>query len=75
MKTQQEAAEKAIRKFDFGDLGMDDVEAALRDDPEAQEWVPALARQVLEAVAKVSRWQPIDARGQVIEDADHGGQQ
>lgn len=68
-KTQQQAAEQAIRKFDFSDFGMDGVEIALHEDPEAQEWVPALARAVLAAVAKVSRWQPLDTQGKPVDDA------
>jgi hypothetical protein len=75
MKTQQEAAEQAIREFSFDNYGMNDVDIALHDDPEAQEWVPALARAVLEAVGKASRWQPIDMRGQLVEEPPSGGQQ
>jgi len=37
----------AIRTFPFDNFGMDDVSFALEDDPEAQEWVPALADAVL----------------------------
>jgi hypothetical protein len=38
---------EAIRSFPFDNFGMDDVSFALEDDPEAQEWVPALADAVL----------------------------
>jgi hypothetical protein len=38
---------EAIRTFPFDNFGMDDVSFALEDDPEAQEWVPALADAVL----------------------------
>lgn len=38
---------EAIRTFPFDNFGMDDVSFALEDDPEAQEWVPALAAAVL----------------------------
>jgi hypothetical protein len=38
---------EAIRSFPFDNFGMDDVSFALEDDPEAQEWVPALAAAVL----------------------------
>jgi hypothetical protein len=37
----------AIRAFPFDNFGMDDVTFALEDDPEAQEWVPALADAIL----------------------------
>jgi hypothetical protein len=36
-----------IRSFPFDNFGMDDVSFALEDDPEAQDWVPALAAAVL----------------------------
>lgn len=36
-----------IRTFPFDNFGMDDVSFALEDDPEAQEWVPALADALL----------------------------
>lgn len=39
----QQRIEAAI----FDNFGMDDVSFALEDDPEAQEWVPALARKIL----------------------------
>lgn len=42
-----------IREFDFGDFGMDDVDIALHDDPDAQEWVPALAEKIGDAVRGV----------------------
>lgn len=38
---------EVIRIFPFDNFGMDDVSFALEDDPEAQEWVPALADAVL----------------------------
>jgi len=38
---------EAIRSFPFDNFGMDDISFALEDDPEAQEWVPALADAVL----------------------------
>jgi hypothetical protein len=47
---QQLAAEVAIRAFDFGDYGMDYVEASLHDNPDQQEWVADLAAAVAEAV-------------------------
>ena len=59
MKTQQEAAEKAIRKFEWEDYGLDAVVEA------DAEWVPVLARKVLEAVAKVSQRQPIDMQAMI----------
>lgn len=37
----------AIRSFPFDNFGMDDVSFALEDDPDAQEWVAALADVVL----------------------------
>jgi hypothetical protein len=43
----QQRIEAAIKDFPFDNFGMDDVSFALEDDPEAQEWVPALARKIL----------------------------
>jgi hypothetical protein len=37
----------AIRTFRFDNFGMDDVSFALEDEPEAQEWVPALTDAIL----------------------------
>jgi hypothetical protein len=47
----QQAAEHAIRHFEFHDYGLDEVDIALHDRPEEQEWVPALARAVILAMA------------------------
>lgn len=46
----QQRIEAVIRDFPFDNFGMDDVSFALEDDPEAQEWVPALARKILAAL-------------------------
>jgi hypothetical protein len=45
----------AIRSFPFDNFGMDDVSFALEDDPDAQEWVPALADAVLRRLAGEAR--------------------
>jgi len=47
---QTAAAVEAIRTFPFDDFGMDDVSFALKDSPETQEWVGALADAVLAGV-------------------------
>ncbi len=46
----QQRIEAIIKNFPFGNFGMDDVSLALEDDPEAQEWVPVLAKRVLAAL-------------------------
>ncbi|GAA2108033.1 hypothetical protein [Streptomyces synnematoformans] len=53
--TAEDIAE-IIRAFPFDDYGMDDVDIALHDDPETQEWVPALAAAVMALLA--DRWTP-----------------
>jgi len=50
MSTEPTPAEKAIKEFPFWNYGMDGVDIALREDPEAQEWVPALAAKIEVAV-------------------------
>lgn len=40
----------AIKRFDYGDYGMDGVSFALEDDPDAQEWVGDLANAVIRAL-------------------------
>lgn len=52
MPVNREAIERAIRSFDFGDYGLNDVDIALHDDPEAQEWVPELASTIIRAIEK-----------------------
>ncbi|MGW5175925.1 hypothetical protein ACWERY_16375 [Streptomyces sp. NPDC004082] len=47
----QQRVEATIRDFPFGNYGLNDVDIALHDHPEYQEWVPELARAVLKAVA------------------------
>jgi hypothetical protein len=44
----------AIRDFPFDNYGLDDVDIALHDHPEDQEWVPALADAVLTAISQNS---------------------
>lgn len=46
----RDAVVNAIRKFDFGDYGMDGVSYALEADPDAQEWVGDLANAVIRAL-------------------------
>lgn len=46
--------ENAIRKFHWDNYGMDDVDYALNADPDAQEWVPALATKIRTAIAAQS---------------------
>lgn len=45
----QQRVEATIRDFPFDDYGLDGVSYLLEDQPDTQEWVPALARAVLEA--------------------------
>lgn len=47
-----EAFEKTIRDFPWDNYGMDDVDYLLQTDPEAQEWVPALAEKLQNAVSE-----------------------
>lgn len=44
-----------IRDFPFDDYGLNNISYALEDDPETQEWVPALAAAVLDVVLPVTR--------------------
>lgn len=44
-----------IRDFPFDNYGMDDVSYALEDDPNAQEWVPALADKVRASILPGAR--------------------
>ncbi|MEV6014766.1 hypothetical protein [Streptomyces sp. NPDC051997] len=44
--------EAAIRDFPFGNYGLNDVDIALHDHPEYQEWVPELAHAVLKAAGR-----------------------
>jgi len=37
----------AITEFPFWNYGMDDVSSAIEEDPEAQEWIPALADAII----------------------------
>ncbi len=46
------AAENAIRSFAWDDYGMNEVDCALHDDPDSQEWVPALAIEVTRAILR-----------------------
>lgn len=41
-----------IREFPFDNYGLDDVSYLLEDDPEAQDWVPALADAILPVVQR-----------------------
>lgn len=41
---------KVIEEFSFSNYGMDDVENAIREDRDAQEWILALAREIARAV-------------------------
>lgn len=54
MPVNREAIESAIRSFNFGDYGLNDVDIALHDDPESQEWVPGLASAILRAIEQES---------------------
>lgn len=42
----------AIQEFNFWNYGMDGVSIALEEDPEAQEWVPALADAIIESMGE-----------------------
>ena len=53
-QSQLQSAQAAVRAFDFGDYGLDDVEAGLHDRPDDQEWVPILAAEVATAVLNVA---------------------
>lgn len=44
-----------IRDFPFDDYGLDDISYALEDNPETQEWVPALAAAVLDVILPATR--------------------
>ena len=43
----QQRIEAVIRDFPFDNYGLNDVDIALHNYPDDQEWVPALARRVL----------------------------
>ncbi len=42
----QEEIASIIRDFPWNNFGMDDVGYAIEEDPEAQEWIPELARNI-----------------------------
>ncbi|MYS15153.1 hypothetical protein [Streptomyces sp. SID4982] len=42
--------EAVIREFPFGNYGLDEVDIALHDYPDDQEWAPDLATAVLAAI-------------------------
>lgn len=44
-----------IREFPFDDYGLDDVSFRLEDEPDTQEWVPALADRVLAVILPTTR--------------------
>lgn len=46
----QQRIEAVIRDFPFDNYGLNDVDIALHDHPDDQEWVPALARNVLAVI-------------------------
>ncbi|MFJ2110636.1 hypothetical protein ACIOEX_01685 [Streptomyces sp. NPDC087850] len=46
----QQRIEAVIRDFSFDNYGFDDVDIALHDYPDDQEWVAALAHKVLAAL-------------------------
>lgn len=46
----QQRIEAVIKDFPFDNYGLNDVDIALNDYPDDQEWVPALARNVLAAI-------------------------
>lgn len=46
----QQRIEAVIRDFPFDNYGLNDVDIALHDHPDDQEWVPALASRVLAAL-------------------------
>lgn len=48
----QQQIESVIRDFPFDDYGLDDLSCLLEDDPDAQEWVSALARKVLAVIGE-----------------------
>jgi hypothetical protein len=48
----QQRIEAVIRDFPFDNYGLNDVDIALHDHPDDQEWVPALARKVLTALGE-----------------------
>jgi hypothetical protein len=50
MDVNRKAIAEAIRGFGFDDYGMDDVRIALDEDPDAQEWVSALADVIADAL-------------------------
>lgn len=54
MSIPREAVERAIRSFNFGNYGLNDVDIALHDHPEHQEWVPDLASAIIRAIEKAS---------------------
>lgn len=43
----------AIRQFPFDNYGLDDISYLLEEDPETQEWVPALADAILPVVHRL----------------------
>lgn len=43
----EQAAADAIRGFEWSDYGLDGVGIAIRNDPDYQQWIPDLAREVV----------------------------
>ncbi|HET6691724.1 MAG TPA: hypothetical protein VFG74_12755 [Miltoncostaeaceae bacterium] len=50
-KPTEQVIADTIRAFSFDTYGMDDVDVALHDRPDDQEWVSALAAQIASALA------------------------
>lgn len=41
-----ESIVQSIKEFNWSNYGLDIVDIGIHDDPEAQEWIPALARNI-----------------------------
>jgi hypothetical protein len=52
--TNPDPIENALREFSWDNYGMDGVSYALDADPDAQEWVPDLAKKIRGAIAERS---------------------
>lgn len=53
MSALERVIAEAIKEFDFGNFGLDEVDIGLHDYPDDQEWVPALAEKIGDAVRGV----------------------
>jgi hypothetical protein len=48
--TIEERIACVLWKFDWGNYGLNNVELGILDDPDAQEWIPDLSKEIAAAL-------------------------